>query len=284
MISIVIPTYNRASILPRVLDSFKQQSFSNWECIVVDDYSLDDIKTIVNKYSQEDKRFKYVLNCHLKGAQGARNSGVEVAIGEWIAFFDSDDYAYPDFLAELSNKISDDIDVVTSNAKAINVNDYQQNKIMNWSVDGHILQKLLSAKCYVGYNGTLIRKSALIKIRLLDEKCPSMQEFDTHIRLAKNKFTYASTNLILSDYFVGGGDTISINRERYVDGLSYVLKKHQWTWRLVAYRSFIFHIKKVWFCAMNLQSNKYKYILRIVLIAPEFILFLLKKYMCNLLK
>src|SRR5690606_7662429 len=90
-ISIIIPTYNRASIIEECLNSVSNQSYRNWECLVVDDFSTDSTKELINNIKQIDKRFIYLQNSYAKGAPGARNTGLAAAKGQYITFLDSDD-------------------------------------------------------------------------------------------------------------------------------------------------------------------------------------------------
>lgn len=87
MISVVIPTYNRAHCLGEAIDSVLCQSFQDFELIVVDDGSIDETTTLVEKYMNKIK----LLCQHNGGASVARNTGIKAAQGEWIAFLDSDD-------------------------------------------------------------------------------------------------------------------------------------------------------------------------------------------------
>ena len=96
--SVVIPAYNRARFLPECLDSVLAQTFTDWECIVVDDGSTDGTRELVAEYVRRDSRFRYHWQENA-GASAARNAGIERARGEWIAFLDSDDWYYPDALA-----------------------------------------------------------------------------------------------------------------------------------------------------------------------------------------
>ena len=84
MISVIIPTYNRAKVIPAALNSIVVQSYQDWECIVVDDYSEDDTESVVNSYVAKDNRFSYCKNERTKGAPGARNTGLYQAKGEWL--------------------------------------------------------------------------------------------------------------------------------------------------------------------------------------------------------
>jgi len=93
--SIIIPTYNRAHILPKAIESIIAQSFSNWECIIVDDGSTDTTKSYIE--SIPDKRFIYVYQKNSERS-AARNNGINIAEGTYICFLDSDDYFLPHHL------------------------------------------------------------------------------------------------------------------------------------------------------------------------------------------
>ncbi len=102
--SIIIPTFNRAELIRETIDSISQQTYENWECIVVDDGSTDNTRAIIEEFSKVEPRIKYV---HQENAErsAARNNGIEHAKGEWICFLDSDDHFLPGNLAEFYNFI-----------------------------------------------------------------------------------------------------------------------------------------------------------------------------------
>lgn len=93
LISIIIPSYNRAAIITETLDSVLAQTYSNWECIVVDDGSTDETTAILKSYLEKDFRFQYFTRPtqKTKGPSSSRNHGLEKAKGEYIIFLDSDD-------------------------------------------------------------------------------------------------------------------------------------------------------------------------------------------------
>ena len=102
LFSIIIPTYNRAHILPRTIASVLAQTYSNWECIIVDDGSTDTTKDLIASYS--DTRIKYVYQ-HNAERSAARNNGIRHAQGEYICFLDSDDEYLPEHLEVLKDEI-----------------------------------------------------------------------------------------------------------------------------------------------------------------------------------
>lgn len=90
-LSIIVPVYNVEKYLHRCLDSIRAQTFTEWECILVDDGSSDASGTICDEYAAKDTRFR-VIHQGNAGPGAARNAGLDAAQGEWIGFVDSDDW------------------------------------------------------------------------------------------------------------------------------------------------------------------------------------------------
>lgn len=89
MVSVIIPTFNRAAILPRAIESVLAQDYRPFEVLIIDDASTDNTQDIVRAFA--DDRLKYIRQRQNGGASRARNTGIELAKGEFIAFLDSDD-------------------------------------------------------------------------------------------------------------------------------------------------------------------------------------------------
>lgn len=100
LVSIIIPIYNRAHIVHDTMASIVNQSYTNWECIIVDDGSTDNTEQVVLDYIKNDDRFKFYKRpkIHLSGSNGARNYGFILAKGEYINWMDSDDILHPTFI------------------------------------------------------------------------------------------------------------------------------------------------------------------------------------------
>ena len=97
--SVIIPTYNRAYSIQKAIDSVLNQSFQDFELIIVDDASIDHTKEVVAKLN--DNRIHYILNSTNQERCVSRNIGISKAKGEYICFLDSDDYHLPDHLEKL---------------------------------------------------------------------------------------------------------------------------------------------------------------------------------------
>lgn len=117
-VSIIIPCYNQASFLGETLDSVLQQTYVNWECIIVDDGSPDNTKEVANIYCNKDSRFKYFYKTN-GGLSSARNAGIKQSYGEYILPLDSDDKIGSEYLrlaVEILNS-NDKIKIVYCKAK-----------------------------------------------------------------------------------------------------------------------------------------------------------------------
>lgn len=103
-ISIIVPIYDVEKYLRECLDSIKMQAFTDWECILVDDGSPDNSIEICKEFAAEDSRFK-IIRRNNGGLSAARNTGLSHAAGKFVAFVDSDDIIYPDYLQRLHELI-----------------------------------------------------------------------------------------------------------------------------------------------------------------------------------
>lgn len=92
-ISILLPTYNRASLIMETIQSVRDQTFPDWELVVINDQSTDNTEMLIQ--SLEDPRIRVVNTVHRLGITGSRNEGLSRALGTWIAFIDSDDLWHP---------------------------------------------------------------------------------------------------------------------------------------------------------------------------------------------
>ena len=90
LVSIIMPSYNTAKYITNSIESVLNQTYKNWELIIIDDCSTDNTDEIIKKYNSEN-RIKYIKNEKNSGAAISRNRGLKEAKGKWIAFLDSDD-------------------------------------------------------------------------------------------------------------------------------------------------------------------------------------------------
>lgn len=131
-ISIIVPVYNVEKYLRQCLDSITAQTFTDWECILVDDGSKDKSGSICDEYAQKENRFK-VIHKENGGVSSARNKGIDNSRGKWVFFSDADDLLETDALESLIkgtedgnpfvmagfNRLSEDKTLIETNAKEI---------------------------------------------------------------------------------------------------------------------------------------------------------------------
>ena len=185
LVSIIIPTYNRAHLIGETLDSIIAQTYTNWECIVVDDGSTDDTDQVVGEYLKKDPRFTYFHrpDTHKPGGNGARNYGFLQSEGEYIQWFDSDDIMYEDHLSlKVAVFLEDkDIDVVFCAYHYFDNNGIK-NRISNNYFSGDIIQDKIEEKInYSTLSFMLCRKSK--GVIQFDETLFKSQDLDFFFRL-----------------------------------------------------------------------------------------------------
>lgn len=128
LVSVVIPTYNREHLISETLDSVLAQTYTNWECIVVDDGSKDNTESLLRSYIEKDSRFHFIKRPQntIKGANVCRNIGFKNSKGLFIQWFDSDDIMLPIFLEYkvqyLQNTKYDYLITLTENFSHPNIN------------------------------------------------------------------------------------------------------------------------------------------------------------------
>ncbi len=97
-VSIIIPTYNSEDFIRQTIDSVLDQSYTNWECLVIDDGSIDQTVQVIKEYMLVDQRIQLIEKKENSGAADTRNRGIKEAKGQYIAFIDSDDVWHKDKL------------------------------------------------------------------------------------------------------------------------------------------------------------------------------------------
>lgn len=219
MISVIIPTYNRKNVLLRAIDSVLQQTWSDLECIIVDDGSTDGTQEAVQ--SLKDERIRYVRQDNM-GACAARNRGVELAKGEIIAFQDSDDVWHLDkLLRQMELLEKQQADVVVCEMHRVGENEEQQDwhyQPMGWITQGMLLREsLCSTQCILG-------KAEVFRDVRFDETMPRLQDWDLMLRIVGAWRVYKSPEVLVDVYLQK--DSISNQPKKLLDALIKLYCKH----------------------------------------------------------
>lgn len=224
MISVIIPTYNRANYIKRALESVINQTYKNVEVIVVDDNSSDNTEEIVKNYSNKHNFIKYIKHDKNKGGSAARNTGVENSSGDFIAFLDSDD-EWVETKLEKCIKIfnsNQDVDLIYSDIYLVNelTNKEVIDKKELW--DDYYFG-LLQRNIIGGTSSIVIRRSVFEQVGGFKVGLPSCQDWDFYLEIAKEHKIYL-INEPLTKYYIHP-NSISGNIDRVIEGHLHILKK-----------------------------------------------------------
>ena len=184
LVSIIIPTYNRAHLIGETLDSVLAQTYQNWECIVVDDGSTDGTDEVMAAYIAKDARFQYHKrpDTHLPGGNGARNYGFEVSKGEFIQWFDSDDVMQSEFLKSKVFVFNDKLELVICSGKYVK-NNLTIIEDIDISVNTNLFKDYVLKSARIFTPSVLFRRSFLIKKPLFSCELLRSQETELFSRL-----------------------------------------------------------------------------------------------------
>jgi len=229
IVSVIIPTYNRAHLLAGVLDSILTQSYVNWECIVIDDGSSDETSKLLNNYSVKDIRFKYYQRPVklLKGANSCRNYGFLKSKGKYIQWFDSDDLMHVDKLKlkvrfALENEADIMIDTHTTSDEIVlrKRPDIEVFESKTFHID-----YILGRKPVIT-NDVMVNRSIIGEHRF-DEQLHKAQEYEFFSRLFNQNLKYCFLDQPLTIYRETN-DSISKNtsrgNEKQIESLIYLSK------------------------------------------------------------
>ena len=259
LVSIIIPTYNRAAKIEKAIRSIQAQTWTDWELIVSDDGSKDNTAEVVARFSKEDARIKYIRHDPNKGAQVARNAGIRAAKGEWIAFLDSDDEWLPESLKmRLDFALKHDYSVVYSNGYIIFENNRQElYRLPNVSKNSY--KGVLTNEGPM-FQSLLVKKENFTRINYLDEQAISYQEWNTSIRLAKF-YTFGFLDMPTFIYDYRSPDAISRSYSR--NGKAYVDIVRKFFWEMlwnVGTEGLVYHYDRIadWYSQAG-EPTKVKY-------------------------
>lgn len=228
-VSVIIPTYKRAHLLPRAILSVLNQTFEDFELLVVDDGSVDDTRQVVARFQEQDLRVGYIWKESSGGAASPRNVGIRRARGEYIAFLDDDDEWMPEKIekqvALFARSTKENLACVGCSFLNINVNNGRVAAV-HAPGRGNILRKLLE-ECFLLPSVALLKREVFNEVGLFDENTVPAEDQDMWIRLAQ-KYHFDFVNEPLCKRYIHG-ENIS-DTFRYVGlirRLEYIIEKHR---------------------------------------------------------
>lgn len=217
-VSVVLPTYNRAGLLGRAIRSVLAQSYTDFELLVVDDGSTDETSNVVASF--RDQRIRYISLAHNTGAGAARNAGIRMARGKFLAFQDSDDEWLPSKLAKQMSAFergSVRLGIVYSDMQRIR----GDGTATYFAAPTVTSDRLINPAVWFYQVGNLGVQSTVIKREYLDaaghfnENLPAFEDLEMFIRLSRRCEFH-----LLPEPLVRYYDTDGISKDRYAGWLS----------------------------------------------------------------
>lgn len=200
LVTIVVPVHNREDLLPETLDSVLAQTFTDWECIVVDDHSTDNSLAVAQRYSERDPRFRaFALPEPKRYGNAARNFGLSLARGEFVNFLDSDDLFAPSKLdLQLVEYVQNpQLDAVTCRHCVFWKNPTKDAIQAKFADQSQWLEVIWEPGARGGIwqtAGPLWRKWSILSLGGWNEELRVWQDADLHLRAI-----LANQNILLSD-------------------------------------------------------------------------------------
>ena len=232
-VSVIIPTYNRAHLIARSIESVLNQTYREFELIVVDDGSTDNTEEVVKSFN--DQRIRYIRYQMNEGAATARNTGIRAARGDYIAFQDSDDEWHPDKLEKQINILLNYKEemVIYTDMERI----YQNGEAVYWKSPTINSFELIDERTIdykpmgIGITTVVLKRSCFETVGLFDEKLPRFIDLDFLIRLSKVFRFYHMKEALVKYYFNEGISTNShslvMARKRLIEKYCLELQKNK---------------------------------------------------------
>lgn len=227
LVTVIIPTYKRAHALPKAIESVKNQSYKEWEIIIVDDNDpLSDERKLTTKVMAEyngNQQIKYICHSENQGACQARNTGLKEAKGDYIAFLDDDDLW-------IETKLDKQVSALNSSGVDICYSDmyleYQERKKYFTCLEqDNLYTSLLNQGFGICTSALLVSTVAIRGVGGFDNTLPSMQDYDLLLRLSK-KYNAIRIAKPLITYQLAD-DGISCNPVNKANGHRAIINKYQ---------------------------------------------------------
>ena len=219
LISVIVPIYNVEKYLNKCIESIISQTYKNLEIILVDDGSQDLCPKICDEYAKKDNRIK-VIHKENNGVSAARNTGIDIAQGKWIAFIDADDWVDENYLKILISESDENIDIIGCGYKRVNGNNIEKVNNNDETIiydNVKFIEKLLNVQNGYGFVHTkLIRKSLINNVKF-DCNIKVGEDALFNMQLAKKTKRIKIINKALYNYRISLESTVKKYDKNYVE-------------------------------------------------------------------
>jgi len=185
-VSVIIPTYNRAHLVARAIQSVLDQTYQDFELIIVDDGSTDNTEEVIKGFQQKDSRIIYLEHDQNKGGSAARNTGIKASRGEYIAFLDSDDECLPEKLGKQIVHLNNNyINAFISYTGYFKIDDKGDSSVFKPTKHGNIYNDQLWEDHVSPTSAVMVKRNCFEEVGLFDESLPARQDYDMWLRLSQ---------------------------------------------------------------------------------------------------
>lgn len=226
LFSIVIPTYNHAHYIRKCLDSLIAQSYSNWEAIIINNFSSDNTIDIVESFN--DSRIRLINFSNNGIIAASRNIGIKYSQGEWICFLDSDDWWYPEKLYKCLPYLNE-FDLIYHDMTIFKNNMLLPNQIKGRDFNSkNVLLDLLVNRNCIANSSVVVKKELINKAGNLseDKSLIAIEDYDLWIRISQITNLFHHIPASLGVYSVGSDNITSDYLKRNKREL-YIFKKYK---------------------------------------------------------
>lgn len=231
LFSILLTTYNRSIFLPRAIHSVLRQRFTDFELIIVDDYSTDDTPMVVATFT--DPRITYLRHTHNQGVSTTRNTGIQHAQGEYICFLDDDDEYLADYLQEIYQFLQNNKQpfigfIWTGIASVYASNNIAHGKTMikeeYWNLSK---EKNLLYLARVAFYGITFHRQCFTRVGLFNPELHFGEDVDIIFRLLSAGLSHAAIPKVLINIHIHEHSSLSrsIDRAGRITAMEYFLFK-----------------------------------------------------------
>lgn len=233
-VSAIITTHNRRELVKCAIDSVLAQTYKNIECIVVDDASTDGTKEYLNNYILESKiKYLYINQRESKGGNHARNIGIQIANGKYVAFLDDDDEWLPHKIERQMKIVAENFDINFVYCGKIWETDFDVNsRFEDLILDSKYKSGDLSREVLIHIISTtstiLVLRQLLLDVGGFDENLNYWQEYELSIRLLQcTKVGIVRENLVLYRVVNSDKKRLSNNLAGWEKAVEYIYEKHK---------------------------------------------------------
>lgn len=223
-VSIILPTYNRANLVGKSVESVLNQTYNDFELIIVDDGSTDNTKEVLKSF--EDSRIQYIIHNRNKGAASAMNTGIKASKGHFLSIQNSDDIWLPEKIEkELKSFENSDSGVGVVYSGLYQVKKNKKIYLPASGVkkkEGFVHDELLNGNFVNGLS--LIKKICFEKAGLYDENLPGLEDWELYIRISKYyTFKFVDKPLIVTKL---SQDSLSVKPSVFINSTKMIIEKH----------------------------------------------------------